>query len=68
MFTKLYDLLMLLAEFYICYILTREYYFDAEIEEKKHRRVRTTKKTTTTPAGETVTDETTITEEGKEKQ
>jgi hypothetical protein len=67
MINELREWVMLIFEGYICWILTMEYYFDKEIEEKKHKRTRTTKKTTNLPSGEIVTDETTETEEGKEK-
>lgn len=43
----------------------QEFEFDREIYEKKQRRTRTTKKTTTLPTGEVVTDEHTESVESK---
>jgi hypothetical protein len=54
----------------IDFVITRwefkkEYEFDRIVHEKKQRRTRTTKKTTTLPTGEIVTDEQTESVESK---
>ena len=52
----------LLAGLYSAWILKREYDYDeAKDIEKKQKRTRTTKKTTTQPGGASVTEETTET-------
>ena len=53
------DWTMWLFELYICWILTAEYYYDFNKDIKKSKKTRTTKKTTTKPGGETVSEETT---------
>lgn len=51
---------------YECIILTLEYKYDAAKDAaKKQKRTRTTKKTTTAPTGEVVTEEHTETVESK---
>jgi len=52
---------MLVFEGYICYILTMEYFYDRDKDlEKKHKKTRTTKKTTN-KAGESIVEESTET-------
>lgn len=65
MLAELREWVMLAAELYICWILTMEYFYDKEKDDKKQRRTRTTKKTTTLPTGEVVTDEQTESVESK---
>lgn len=57
--------LMLIFEGYICWILTMEYFYDKEKDDKKQRRTKTTKKATTMPDGTTVTEENIETTESK---
>lgn len=58
MLTEFRNWTMWMAEIYICWILTKEYFYDfAKDEEKKHKKTRTTKKTTSKPGGETVVEE-----------
>lgn len=58
--------LMLIFEGYICWILTMEYFYDKEKDDKKQKRTRTTKKTTNLPSGEIITEENTESVETKE--
>lgn len=57
MVTEIREWIMLVAELYICWILTMEYFYDAAKDAKKQRRTKTTKKTTS-KAGESVVEET----------
>lgn len=57
--------LMLAAELFICFMLVLEYKYDEQKDIKKQRRTRTVKKTTTSPSGDVITEETAETEEGK---
>lgn len=57
---------MWLMEAGILYYVAREFYYDRDKDiEKKQRKTRTTKKTTTMPSGDIVTDEQTETVESK---
>lgn len=58
MLAELREWTMLVFEGYICWILTMEYFYDKEKDDKKHRRTKTTKKTTS-KAGESVVEEST---------
>lgn len=60
MLIEIREWLMCLAELYICWILTKEYFYDFQKDvEKKQKRTRTTKKVTQTKDGATVTEEAT---------
>jgi hypothetical protein len=65
MIAELREWTMLLFEGYICWILTMEYFYDKEKDDKKQRRTKTTKKTTVLPSGDTVTEEQSETTESK---
>lgn len=62
MIAEIREWVMLLFEGYICWILTMEYFYDKDKDEKKHRRTKTTKKTTS-KAGESIVEESTETSE-----
>lgn len=66
MLAEFREWLMFLSELYICWILTMEYFYDKEKDEiKRQRKTRTTKKVTTSPTGETITEENVETTEHK---
>lgn len=57
---ELRDWTAFLAELIICVYVVREFYYDRDKDlEKKHKKTRTTKKTTSTPGGPQITEETT---------
>lgn len=66
MLSELREWTMLAFEAYICWILTLEYFYDAAKDAKKQRRTKTTKKTTTLPSGDVVTEESSESVESKE--
>ena len=65
MYDSLIVTLILFCSLYECWILTKEYNYDEAKDLKKQRRTRTTKKTTTMPSGEILTEENTETIEQK---
>jgi len=60
MFSNILNLLNFLVECAILYVLVREYRYDEQKDlEKKQRRTKTTKKTTTHKDGTNITEEST---------
>ena len=43
MWTELKDILLILSDLYICWILTIEYFFDKKMYESKRRNIKRTK-------------------------
>jgi len=54
-------------EFVIMLYVVKEFYYDKGKDDKKQRRSRTIKKTTTAPSGEVITEEQTETVTSNEK-
>lgn len=45
MWTEIREWVMLVAELYVCYILTHEFFYDKQVYEQKRRKVKRTKNT-----------------------